>query len=80
MTLYIRVPRIKGREAWYNLIPCLCPFGIDEVEYNDGGWSDHHLSNVAPHLKFDNHSDALVCALALGLLISTELPVKVIKL
>jgi hypothetical protein len=48
--------------------------GFDTVEYNDGGWADQMIRNVAPHLRFNSQQDATTFILANGGQYSEEIP------
>lgn len=75
MTYYVRIPRINGRMDHYLMGAWLEQSGILEVDYCEGGWSDGHMYNLAPHLKFEREEDATAYVLAKGGSYSRELPV-----
>ena len=75
MSYYVRIPRINGRMDHYHLNIWLRDSGINEVDYCEGGWSDGHLYNLAPHLKFEREEDATAYVLAKGGEFSRDLPV-----
>lgn len=53
----------------------LKPKGFDDrVLYNEGGWADKSIHNIAPHLMFENEDDAIAYVLAYGGEVSKELP------
>lgn len=74
---YVTVPRINGRYTLIELAQRLQIRGIeDRVEYSDGGWQDHMLHTVLPHLRFEFEDDALAYILTFGGEISREIPIR----
>ena len=70
---YVRIDRLNRKTLvenadWFEQ----CSF--ETVEYNEGGWADKQIRNVAPHLRFDSKQDALAYILARGGVYSEELP------
>jgi hypothetical protein len=75
MTVYVKIKRLNGRKDLVDLAEKLEPKGFyDRVEYNEGGWADRVIHNVAAHLKFENEDDAIAYVLAHGGEISHTLP------
>ena len=72
--IYVKIKRLNGRNDHANLGAWLNQSGVGEVEYFEGGWTDRCLGNVHPHLKFENHEDAVAYVLANGGEISKFLP------
>jgi len=72
--IYVRIKKINGRQDHFYLGAWLNQSGVGEVDYNEGGWNDRHLGNIAPHLKFENEEDAVAYVLANGGEISKTLP------
>jgi hypothetical protein len=72
--IYVRIKKINGRNDHYVLGAWLNQSGVGEVEYNEGGWNDRHLGNIAPHLKFEREEDAVAYVLANGGEISKTIP------
>lgn len=72
--IYVRIKRLNGRQDHYALAVWVNQSGVGEVDYNAGGWSDRSLGNIAPHLKFERHEDAVAYVLANGGKISKTLP------
>ena len=75
MTVYVKIKRLNGRNDFLRLAWELQRKGFeDRVEYHQGGWEDKVVPKVAPHLKFENHDDALAYVLAYGGEVSKEIP------
>lgn len=72
--IYVRIPRINGRQDHANLGFWLNQSGVCEADYDEGGWDDRQLGNVAAHLKFENHEDAIAYVLAHGGEVSKTIP------
>lgn len=72
--IYVSIKRLNGRQDYFDLGAWLSQSGVGEVDYNEGGWDDRHLGNIAPHLKFENNEDAIAYVLANGGEISKTLP------
>ena len=72
--IYVRIKRLHGRQDHADLGSWLNQSGVGAVDYNEGGWSDQLIRNVAPHLKFENHEDAVAYILANGGEISKVIP------
>lgn len=75
MTVYVRIKRLNGRFDFVRLADELQRKGFeDRVEYHQGGWMDHMVKHVLPHLKFEEHDDALAYVLAYGGKVSDKIP------
>jgi hypothetical protein len=75
MTIYVKIERLNGRNAFALLAWELQQKGFDDrVEYFQGGWMDKELDHIHTHLKFEEHDDALAYVLAYGGEISNEIP------
>lgn len=72
--IYVRIKRLNGNRDYADLGSWLNQSGVRAVDYNEGGWSDQLIRNVAPHLKFENHEDAMAYVLAHGGEISKVIP------
>ena len=72
--VYVRIKKINNRLDHFYLGFWLNQSGVGEVDYNEGGWNDRGRGNVAPHLKFENHEDAVAYVLANGGKISKTIP------
>lgn len=72
--IYVRINRINGRRDHADLGFWLNQSGVGEVDYNEGGWCDNRMGNVAAHLKFENHEDAIAYVLANGGEVSKTIP------
>jgi len=75
MTVYVKIKRLNGRNDFARLAFELQIRGFeDRVEYHQGGWDDGCVHSVSPHLKFEEHDDALAYILAYGGEISNKIP------
>lgn len=75
MTVFVKIKRLNGRLDFAKLAFELQRKGFeDRVEYHQGGWDDGCIHAVHPHLKFEEHDDALAYVLAYGGEISRKIP------
>jgi hypothetical protein len=75
MTVYVRIKRLNGRNEFAKFAWELRQKGFeDRVEYYQGGCEGEVVLKIAPHLKFENHDDALAYVLAYGGEVSKEMP------
>lgn len=75
MTVYVKLESHISRHGLVDLAENLLNKGFgDDVEYFSGGWADRSIMNIAPHLKFENESDAIAYVLAYGGEISHTIP------
>ncbi len=75
MTVYVSIESAIGRFQLLSLAEKLIERGFgDRVEYNAGGWQDRSFGIIRPHLKFENHDDAMAYVLAFGGTVSSEPP------
>ena len=75
MYYYVRIKRLNGRNAFYELATNLSKYGYgDNVEYFHVGWCDDMVDNSAPHLRFNNEGDAVAYCLTYGCTMSTTVP------
>ena len=72
--IYVRIKRINGRQDYLALGQWLNQSGVGEVDYREGGWDDRQLGNIAAHLRFERHEDAIAYILANGGEISKTIP------
>lgn len=66
MNYFVKIIPLNGRYAKAELVSKLNACGISEAEYFPGGWLDNSMSNVFPHLRFQDEEDALMYALKFG--------------
>ena len=66
MSFYVRISPINGRRDQLSLSRYLLKHGYKTVEYCQGGWMDTSVGNIAPHLKFEDESDAVAFVIARG--------------
>ncbi len=66
MYYYVRIKKLNGRIGHIALAEWVNSSGVGEVDYNEGGWADTMIHNVAPHLRFDREGDAIAYILAHG--------------
>lgn len=76
MTYYIPISPIKRKIDFVNLAEKISINGFgDRVEYHRGGWEDHSISTVSPHLKFEYEDDAIAFSLAYGGVVQRDVPI-----
>lgn len=71
---YIRINYINGVRDYVKLGEWLNSSGTGVVDYDKGGWSDQMMSNISPHLRFENEADAVAYILSHGGVCLTEIP------
>lgn len=74
MSFYVKIRRLYGSNDYARLGDWLVQSGIKEVDYHKGGWADHHINNIHPHLKFEKEVDALAFVLTHGGVYTTKIP------
>jgi hypothetical protein len=78
MTLYVPIQRLNGRDDYYRLSCIFHKLGID-ADYCQGGWDDHVVGTVVPHLRFKDDEDATVFALHTGCKVYKIPPIKCVE-
>jgi hypothetical protein len=66
MYYYVKIKRLNGRKDHIALAEWANSSGVGAADYNEGGWSDQMIHNVAAHLRFDKEGDAIAYVLAHG--------------
>lgn len=74
MSFYVKIKRLNGRNDHADLGFWLNQSGVVEVQYHQGGWADQCISNIHPHLKFENDGDAIAYVLVHGGEITRSIP------
>lgn len=77
MAHYVKVS--GGTLGYLNAIRWIQERGIEDAEYNSGGWMDNKVEIVLPHFKFENEEDALAFSLSFDGPLTSVMPVRKAK-
>jgi len=74
--LYYVEASLHGRTKFCEFASWCAERNIIDAEYHQGGWVDHVVESVEPHIKFTNMEDAIAYALTIGASVSLKVPIK----